>query len=133
MVYLMWNYLKEKGEAQVGTPWCCSFGGMNQSVSRKWCMGPQGPEETQAGERHNSEPASVTSARRGFRVEVTIHRECFKQSGEQSPPHVTPQSVGREGEKAEEAGEGQVACGGNCHPQKGWCWQVSRLIRTPSL
>lgn len=61
--------MKEKEKARARVPWCCSFGGMNQSVSRKWHRGPQGPEETQAGERDNNEPASVTSARR-FRVEV---------------------------------------------------------------
>lgn len=38
-------------------------------------MGSQGPEETQAGERYSNEPASVTSARRRFWVEVAIERE----------------------------------------------------------
>lgn len=102
-------------------------------MSRKWHTRTQGPEETQAGERYNNGPTSVTSAKRRFRLEVTIQRECFKQFEEQSSLYITLQSVGMEGKKVEAAGEGQVTCGGRCQPQKSRSWQVSRLITTPSL
>lgn len=131
--FISWSHTKEKGEAQARAPWCCSFGGVNQSMSRKWHAGTQGPEETQAGERYNNEPTSVTSAKGRFRLEVTIQRECFKQFEEQSSLYITLQSVGMEGKKVEAAGEGQVTCGGRCQPQKSRGWQVSRLITTPSL
>lgn len=130
--FIWWSYIKEKGETQARAPWGCSFGGMNQSISRKWHVGPQGPEETQAGERCNNAPVSVTSARRRFRVEVAIQKECFKQCEEQRSPRVTLQNMGMEGKKVEAAGEGQAAYGGSCHPQKSWSWQIRRLIRTPS-
>lgn len=59
----MWQYRMEKGEAE-DVLRRCSVGGMNWSVSGKPQAGLQGPEETQAGKRHNSEPASVSSGRR---------------------------------------------------------------------
>lgn len=88
----MWSYLKEKGEAQAGVPWYCSFGGMHQSISRKRHTGLQGPEETQAGERYSNEPASVTSCKEKILGRVTTRRECFKQFGEQSPHMLHPRA-----------------------------------------